>query len=316
MCPATGTYVNRKKSAAAFCPSTSFTCLRSGRGRICPANGAGTPGNRVRSGGTRCGSPTSTGACPADPWSGTGCPAGRRHDRVAVRPDGHAPVLVAEVDVLVFFLDELVPGRRLGLYDVDAGGDAVEGVPAVEDPRADLVEVAQAVESVERLEAGAVVALGPAGQAVVPAVAPDHLQGVALVEDAVRRRGRRLPAPYRAGPVGPAEGEVVHVGVVERAVAVEVVDDPVAQGIPVQVHLHPRNAGLPRLADGQRRIVLGAGRRVVDDAGDAAVLTGRVGALPHSMTLVWPMKAWKASSSTGPTSVRERLLPVLGLMAG
>ena len=50
----------------------------------------------------------------------------------------------------------------------------------------------------------------------------------------------------------------------------------VAVAIEEHVDLDARNAGLPVLGGGVARIVFGARDRVVDDAGDAAVLVDRV----------------------------------------
>ncbi len=275
-------------------------------------------------------------------------------------------VLVAEVHVLVVFLQQLVAGGRGRLNDVltgdhpgvredlDAGVGATEqvdpvqiegfklvddiielsactlasghiqgvhvvvseGPAAVEYAGADLIVTAHAVEAAvvvdRRLDGagrGVVDPLAAGGLAVVPAVGPGHIKGIAVVKYGVAVVVDVLVTNIAlvagdggvidAVGIAPAQGVVVHIGQVDGSVHIDVVNDEVV-GIEVEVavpvdvavavgevtlreavdiavgiegDLHARHAGLPGLGRGQLGVVLGAGGSVEHHAGDTAILT-------------------------------------------
>jgi len=146
-CPATGTGVNREKSAAAFCRSLSFTRLRLQSGGVSPARKGFT------------GSPMSSTSL--EQREVIGHRVGPRAHALGRQHLGARREALAEVDVAILLLDDLVARRRHHLDDVLAGGSPGTSLPtpkpsgqwtrsvaAVEDAGPHLVPVLQPVEAV------------------------------------------------------------------------------------------------------------------------------------------------------------------------
>ncbi len=214
---------------------------------------------------------------------------------------------VAEVDVLVLLLHRLVAARRYRLDDVVANRQfrlarrTAEGVTPIEHGRSYLVEIAQAIVAISHNAVGCErIALATGGQAVVPAVGGGEVVGVALAKGTVAFcisvAVVVLDALFAA--FAPIEGIVVHIGqdgdiVVIRHIRtgrgraaefqtlgcvdrVGLIRLAIIVAVPVEIDLHARNAGFPVFHCGVARVFLGAHRGVLDDAGDAAVLAGRI----------------------------------------